>query len=173
MVNTRIVYYHDDAFIRIAGVELQNYYQSEPVWRTLKPIAVVMDLAKAYHTFVKDMYPEAIRIADRFHVNRNVMDALQSVRKQVQKYLSPFAKTDLKQHFRLLGKRQDQLSEAEKVILKRLLGYAKLLRQVYEWKEAFIVWYDCSLSYAHAKKGYERWLVQGVARSTIQSWILA
>lgn len=63
-------------------VELQNYYQSEPVWRTLKPIAVVMDLAKAYHTFVKDMYPEAIRIADRFHVNRYVTDALQAERLQ-------------------------------------------------------------------------------------------
>lgn len=143
--------------------ELQDYYQQQPIWCTLNPIAVVMDLSTGYHTFVKEMYPNAIRIADRFHVNRVVTNALQHVRKHVQKDLSPFAKTDLKQHFRILGKRHDQLSKDEKVILKRLLGYAKLLHQVYEWKEAFITWYDCSSSYANAQKGYERWLIQGEA----------
>lgn len=49
------------------------------------------------------------------------------------------------------------------MILNRLLGYAKLLRQVYEWKEAFIVWYDCSPTYVIAQKNYERWLAQGKA----------
>lgn len=143
--------------------ELQDYYQAQPIWQTLKPVAVVMDLAQGYHTFVKEMYPNAIRIADRFHVNRYVTDALQNTRKLVQKSLSPFAKADVKQHFRILGKRHDQLTKDEMDILKRLLGYAKLLRQVYEWKEAFIAWYDCSPSYAIAQKSYKRWLAQGKA----------
>jgi len=80
-----------------------------------------MDLAKAYHTFAENMYPTAIRIADRYHVNRYVTEALQAVRKFVQKQLSPFAKKDLKQHFRILGKRRDQLEDVEKRILHRLL----------------------------------------------------
>lgn len=84
--------------------ELQSYYQEQPIWQTLNPIAMVMDLAQSYHTFLKEMYPSAIRIADRFHVNRYVTDALQTMRKHVQKSLSPFAKADLKQHFRILGK---------------------------------------------------------------------
>lgn len=112
----------------------------------------------------KSMYPNASRISNRFHVNRYVTDALQNVRKYIQKILSPFEKADLKQIFRILGKRHDQLIKDEMAILKRLLGYAKWLRQVYQWKkEAFIVWYDCSSSYATAKKGYERWLAQGAA----------
>lgn len=143
--------------------ELQDYYQAQPIWQTLNPVAVVMDLAQGYHTFVKEMYPNAIRIANRFHVNRYVTDALQNTRKLVQKSLSPFAKADVKQHFRILGKRHDQLTKDEMDILKRLLGYAKLLRQVYEWKEAFIAWYDCSPSYVIAQKGYKRWLAQGKA----------
>lgn len=143
--------------------ELQDYYQEQPIWQTLNPIAVVMDLAQGYHTFIKEMYPNAIRIADRFHVNRYVTDALQNMRKHVQKSLSPFAKADLKQHFRILGKRHDQLTNDERVILNRLLGYAPLLRQVYEWKEAFIVWYDCSPTYVIAQKSYKRWLAQGKA----------
>ena len=115
-------------------------------------------MAKAYHTFAENMYPTAIRIADRYHVNRYVTEALQAVRKFVQKQLSPFAKKDLKQHFRILGKRRDQLEDVEKRILHRLLQYTEILHQVYIWKEAFIEWYDCSCTYELAKKSFERWL---------------
>jgi len=47
-----------------------------------------------------------------------VTEALQVVRKSVQKRLNPFAKKDLKQHFLILGKRNDQLSIEESWILK-------------------------------------------------------
>jgi len=139
--------------------ELTTFTTENPIWKALQPIAVVMDLAKSYHTFIQETYPQAIRIADRFHVNRYVTETLQAARKQV----APQEKTDLKQHFRILGKRQDTLSAKEARILIRLLSYDPLLRQIYEWKEAFIVWYDCSPTYAMAQKGYERWLAQGVA----------
>lgn len=120
-----------------------------------------MDLAQAYHTFVKTMYPAAIRIADRYHVNRYVTEALQNIRKSVQKELSPFAKKDLKKYFRILGKRNDQLTANEQVTLQRLLSYSPLLKCVYWWKEAFIEWYDCSATYELAKKGFQRWLNVG------------
>ena len=144
-------------------MELKDYYKKQPIWCTLDPIVEVMDLATGYHTFVKEMYPHTIRIADRFHVNRYVTEALQHVRKHIPKDLSPSAKADVKQHSQLLGKGHEQLSNKERVNLKRQLGYAQLLRRVYEWKEAFITWYDCSSSYANAQKGYERWLAQGEA----------
>lgn len=91
----------------------------------LKPITIVMDLAKAYHTFAKKRFPVAIRIADRYHVNRYVTEALQAVRKSVQKRLNALAKKALKQYFCILGKRNDQLSIEERMILKRLLQYDK------------------------------------------------
>ena len=67
--------------------ELQAYDQAKPIWCTLNPVAVVIDLAQGYHTFVKEMYRNAIRIADRFHVNRYVTDAIQNTRKYIQKSL--------------------------------------------------------------------------------------
>ena len=79
----------------------------------------------------------------------------------VQQTLNPLAKKDLKQHLRILGKRKDQLSIEEEAILQRLLQYAKMLRQVYEWKEKFIEWYDCSSSYKQAKNTFQHWLTQG------------
>ncbi|WP_165820793.1 transposase [Pueribacillus theae] len=37
-----------------------------------------MDLTKAYHAFIRTVYPKnAIRIADRFHVNHYVTEAFQ------------------------------------------------------------------------------------------------
>jgi transposase len=75
--------------------ELRSYYQKNPLWADLQPTAVVMDLAKGYHTFIKEVYPSAIRIADRFHVNRYVTEALQLVRKEVQKDLTPRARQQL------------------------------------------------------------------------------
>ena len=80
--------------------ELRKYYQENPQWADLQPIAAVMDLAKGYHTFIKEVYPSAIRIANRFHVNRYVKEALQVVRKQVQKDLSPRVRQQLTRIYR-------------------------------------------------------------------------
>lgn len=44
--------------------------------KALKPYAVVMDLAHSYHKFVAKVFPNAIRIADQFHVNPHLTDAL-------------------------------------------------------------------------------------------------
>ena len=154
--------------------ELHAYFNTQSTLCALKPVAIVMDLAKAYHTFAKKMYPAAIRIADRYHVNRYVTEALQAVRKSVQKQLAPYAKKDLKQHFRILGKRRDQLKNDEKNSLHRLLQYAEILHQVYSWKEAFIEWYDCSSTYELAKKGFGRWLAKGttIKHPAVESCLL-
>ena len=66
------------------GEELQKYAEKHEYFKLLNPMAIVMDLAKAYHTFCKEWFPNAIRIADRFHVNRYVTEALQEVRRMVQ-----------------------------------------------------------------------------------------
>ncbi|PMC37489.1 transposase [Bacillus sp. UMB0899] len=141
--------------------ELRSYYQKNALWVDLQPTAVVMDLAKGYHTFIKVVYPSAIRVADRFHVNRYVTEALQVIRKQIQKDLTPHARQQLKQNDRLLGKRNDQLSDKEMELVNQFLHYSTDLHAVYNWKEAFITWYDCSASYPLAKMGFVRWLDQG------------
>ncbi|WP_054744176.1 transposase [Cellulosilyticum ruminicola] len=46
----------------------------------VSPFAVVMDLAKSYHNFAKEAFP-AIRIADRFHVNRYILTNLNLLNK--------------------------------------------------------------------------------------------
>jgi transposase len=141
--------------------ELHQYIDQHPEWGALQPQAVVLDLAPGYHRFVKEVYPGAIRIADRYHVNRYVTEALHAIRKDVQKQLASHAKKHLKRRHRLLGKRRDHLTKAEANECSVLLSYSSLLYQAYEWKETFIDWYDCSASYTLAQKGFQFWLQAG------------
>lgn len=110
----------------------------------LKPEAVVMDLAKAYHTWINECFPDAIHIADRFHVHGYVIESLQTVRKSIQHTLAPRGKAILKSHHRLLNSPVDCLPKKSKALVDILLGFSPLLRKVWEWKEAFSQWYDCS-----------------------------
>ena len=81
--------------------------------KELKPYAVVMDLARSYHKFVAEVFPDFIRIADRFHVNRYLIDALQAVRRQISLSLTPESRKYLKRNKNLIGKRYDSLNEKE------------------------------------------------------------
>lgn len=96
-----------------------------------------MDLAKAYHTWIRECFPKAIRIADRFHVHGYVIVALQEVSKIVQSTLSPRARFSLKSNHRLLNPQFKSLSVKSEEKLEELLGYSELIRSVWEWKEAF------------------------------------
>ncbi|WP_420832577.1 transposase, partial [Paenibacillus periandrae] len=83
--------------------DLRTYARQHPDFLQLAPKAVVMDLAQAYHTWISECFPTAIRIADRFHVHGYVIEAVQDVRKAVQSTLAPRAKALLKAHHRLLN----------------------------------------------------------------------
>jgi transposase len=141
--------------------ELRTYSQGHPGFLLLNPKAVVMDLAQAYHTWISECFPKAIRIADRFHVHGYVIESVQEVRKTVQNTLPPRAKAYLKANHGLLNPPADSLGEEGRKRLETLLNYSPLLRSVWEWKEAFTTWYDCSPDFAVAKRGFERWYEQG------------
>lgn len=141
--------------------DLRTYAQQHPDFLQLAPKAVVMDLAQAYHTWISECFPTAIRIADRFHVHGYVIEAVQDVRKAVQSTLAPRAKALLKAHHRLLNPPADSLSAESKNKLEQLLGYSDILRSSWEWKEAFTTWYDHSPSVEVAITGFSRWCNQG------------
>lgn len=117
---------------------LRAYAQQHPDFLNLNPKAVVMDLAQTYHTWLSECFPGALRIADRFHVHGCVIESVQAVRKSVQSTLFPRAKVILKSHHRLLNPPADSLPEKSRTQLDQLLAFSPLLREVWEWKEAFL-----------------------------------
>jgi transposase len=159
--------------------DLRKHKELNPKLFELKPYAVVIDLAPYYHTFVQEVYPEAIRIADRFHVNGYALEALNGVRKRISQDLAPTAKTLLKRNKSILEKRNEYLTVAEKSILKQLLAFSPQLKSVYEWKEELIEWYDCCTNVIQAKNSFYKWCKKGhllniqeveVALITFENW---
>uniref|UniRef100_UPI0022B55098 transposase n=1 Tax=Paenibacillus zanthoxyli TaxID=369399 RepID=UPI0022B55098 len=141
--------------------DLRAYARTHPDFLALKPKAVVMDLAQMYHTWISECFPDAIRIADRFHVHSYVIESVQAVRKSVQHTLAPRAKAILKRHHRLLNPPMDTLPEKSQAQLDILLSFSPLLRSVWEWKEAFSRWYDCSPDARIASLHFNLWCQQG------------
>ena len=69
---------------------------------SLSPVEVVMDLAKSYHNFAKEVFPDVIRIAARFHVKRYITDALHAICKCISKTLSIRQTKELKESKKIL-----------------------------------------------------------------------
>ena len=143
--------------------ELDEFMVKNPQLAALTPYAVVMDLAQQYHTFAAKYYPGAIRVADRFHANSYIIDALNEIRRRVSKELSPKDRADLKRNKHLLNKRNDDLTETQRAKLKLLLSHSNDLKAAYDLKEQLIDWYDCSFNYESAKTGFQRWIARGHA----------
>jgi len=143
--------------------ELRTFMKANATIAGLKPHAIVMDLAKNYHTFAAEFFPDAIRVADRFHVNRYILDALNEIRRRVSKELAPQARLNLKRNKHLLNKRGDCLNYAEQEQLQTMLAYSHDLKAVYELKERLIDWYDLSFNYKTAQTGYQQWCAHGYA----------
>lgn len=141
--------------------ELRSHKNVNTKLFELQPFAIVMDLAPYYHTFAREVYPDAIRIADRFHVNGYAMEALRGVRKRISSDLTPAARTLLKRNKSVLEKRNEYLTLKEIDILKQLLSLSSDLKAVYEWKEQLIVWYDCCSSIIQAENLFDKWCKQG------------
>lgn len=147
----------------VMGRTYQTLIQNQGLMKQLKelkPYAVVMDLARSYHKFVAEVFPDAIRIADQFHVNRYLTDALQAVRRRISLSLTPESRKYLKRNKNLIGKRYDSLSEKEERKLGKLLSYSKELTEVYTIKESLINWYELS----DETNSYRR-LIQWIARA--------
>lgn len=147
----------------VMGRTYQTLIQNQGLMKQLKelkPYAVVMDLARSYHKFVAEVFPDAIRIADRFHVNRYLTNALQAVRRRISLSLTPESRKYLKRNKNLIGKRYDSLSEKEERKLGKLLSYSKELTEVYAIKESLINWYELS----DETNSYRR-LIQWIARA--------
>ncbi|SCY59106.1 Transposase [Paenibacillus polysaccharolyticus] len=91
--------------------DLRAYACQHAAFSSLRPKAVVMDLAPYYHTWVSECFPDALPVADRFHVHGYVIEAVQTVRKNIQGTLPSRAKSMLKARQRLLNPQKASLSD--------------------------------------------------------------
>ena len=99
---------------------------------------VVIDMNPHFREVAEICFPKATIVIDRYHVTRQVIWALERVRKEVQKHLSGEWRRFCKHSKALLNKPPHKLTEEERQKLRIILGLSTRLEQAYYLKNDFL-----------------------------------
>jgi transposase len=118
----------------------------------------------AYHTVAKNLLPHAQRVVERFHVMKNLTDAITKARRTIQKQADEATQAVLKGGRWLLVKNRENLTAEETAQLTQMLTVSPDLKTCYELKETFHTWFAESADRESAASGLRDW--QAKAKAT-------
>lgn len=122
------------------------------------------DMWDAYHTVAKTKLPNAQRVVDRFHVTKNLNDAVTTARRTIQKQAAEATQALLKGGRWLLVKNREKLTAEEQAQLDTMLDASPELKTCYDLKEAFRTWFAQTTDRKIADKTLSEW--QAKAKAT-------
>jgi len=137
--------------------------QRGPAWCAAVEVCCA-DMWDAYHTVAKAKLPNAQRVVDRFHVTKNLNDAVTTARRTIQRQADEATQALLKGCRWLLVKNRDKLTAEEQTQLDQMLAASPELKTCYELKEDFRAWFDKTTDRAVADKTLAEW--QAKAKAT-------
>ena len=114
---------------------IQDYLRSFPNRDEVK--YVVLDMNRGFRDVARAFFPNAKIIIDRFRVVRFCTQAMDDVRKSVQKQLPADQRRYFKRSRRLLLAHRDKLTDVDKAALDVMLRFSERLLQGYALKETF------------------------------------
>lgn len=126
--------------------------------RTLKPNTVevvTMDMWKPYRDAVRDAFPNARIVVDKFHVVRMGNKFIEDVRKHLRSGLSEDERTHWMHQRFVLYRRRSELTAPMKAKLERWTARFPLIGIAYELKEALFDIYHCK-TVAEAETAYNQ-----------------
>jgi len=131
------------------------------------------DMWDAYQTVAAGKLPHARRIVDRFHVMKNLNEALTKARRAIQKEADEDIKELLKGCRWLLVKNKENLKAEEQQKLRTMLEASPELKACYEFKEAFRDLFNQELDYQSAEERLLDWVARVEASSfrALQSFV--
>ena len=119
---------------------------------------VVTDLWRPYREAVQLVVPNAMLVADKFHVLKLATTALEKYRKEISASLTDAQRKTLKMHDRfLLLRRLHDLSPEDRFVLESWTKNFPLLGQAHQLKEDFFAIYDHT-SRDEAIAAYMTWM---------------
>ncbi len=118
------------------------------------------DMWDGYHEAAQTKLPQVRLVVDRFHVMKNLLDAVSNARRAIQKQSAPETAEQLKGCRWLLVKNHENLTDAERLKLNSMLAAAPLLKQCYELKEDFRAWFNATHDRATASAQLDAWLAR-------------
>lgn len=117
--------------------DLIQYFMKFPDRSNVK--FFVTDMNSHFKTVAQKWFPNAVIIADRYHVVRQVVWAMENVRKNEQKKLSEKFRKYFKRSKSLLNKPLNKLTEEDKSKLSLMLEIAPRLAIAYRLKNYFML----------------------------------
>ncbi len=118
---------------------------------------VCQDMWKGYHTLTKAMFPRAVTVIDKYHVQRTANYGMEVVRKALYLGLSNKDRVALKRKRALFLARQGGETAAAQVALTRVFASYPAMQRAYDLKERFYDIYAAE-SRAEAEGATDRWL---------------
>lgn len=118
------------------------------------------DMWDAYQEVAAEKLPNAICTVDRFHVTKNLNDALTKARRAIQKEAEENTKEILKGCRWLLVKNQENLKAEERQKLTGMFEASPELKACYEFKEAFRDLFNQNLDYQSAEECLLDWVAR-------------
>ena len=115
---------------------LNQYFLNYPDRSCVKYF--VIDLNNHFKTVAKTCFPKAMIVADRYHVVRQVIWAMENVRKAEQKHLSSHLRKYFKRSRFLLNKPLKKLTEDEMNSLTLMFELSPRLANAYRLKNEFL-----------------------------------
>ncbi len=112
---------------------------------------VVIDMNPHFRELAEICFPQATIVIDRYHVTRQVIWALERVRKTEQKKLSDEWRRFCKHSKAILNKAPEKLTGEEREKLRIFLGLSTRLEQAYDLKNDFLFFMHSSNSQVAAE----------------------
>ena len=128
----------DDRSVATFYDRIRNY----PLADRERVAMVSMDLSPLFRRLVEDFFPNAEIVADKFHAVRLANEALDSIRKEVQKELDKPHKKWFKNARRVLFRRQQKLSSGERAKLSQMFSFSDKLAVAHALKEEYCRIFD-------------------------------
>lgn len=116
------------------------------------------DMWDAYHEAAAEKLKNARRVVDRFHVMKNLNDALSKARRSIQKQADQETKALLKGCRWWLVKNRENLDEEDRASLEQALSASAELKACYQLKEDFRNWFNQNLSREQAEQDLQTWI---------------
>lgn len=118
---------------------------------------VCMDMWPTYRDVVREHFPRAVIVADKFHVVRMANDAMQVIRREIRKTLPEARRIKLKNERYTLLKRKVSWTDRDEERFERWKNEFPELVEVYEVKEEFFDIFDSSSDRQEAERRYIAW----------------
>ncbi len=118
------------------------------------------DMWDAYHEAAQAKLPNVRRVVDRFHVMKNLNDALSKTRRSIQNQADETTKALLKGCRWLLVKNRENLTDEEQEKLEQMLAVSPELKRCYELKEDFRRWFNETPDRPTAEQGLQDWIAR-------------